>query len=336
MKRILLISLMGTVYFAGSVLCRAQSTSAQSDYPDNAHMQLVSTELDRIESSLQNKPVVSPVFKVTPKVVNQPDRGLFPRRNDFEFSSEIYSARFDEPKTFSQKGVMSGYSAQITHRTSTDPKSILNVFSLQGQWANGKFKQPTYFGGLSGIKDSTFDVRGVVGKDFYPAPKVRTTGYLGFGYRYLKDNANGLNNTYIFNGTQFSNPGFRSYSHYYYLPFGADIVYQPNPKYSWESNLEYDYMVHGWQVDKIGAAQGGAGGAFFNTLDVDQKSGEGLRASLRLNLYFKYMTAFAEGFYRYWSIAKSSTKIDPPNSTVSLGEPKNNTEEFGMRLGLEI
>ncbi|MFI5205576.1 MAG: hypothetical protein ACHQVK_01420, partial [Candidatus Paceibacterales bacterium] len=162
--------------------------------------------------------------------------------------------------------------------------------------------------------------------DFYPRYYLRATGYLGFGYRYLKDNSEGLSTDV----GGFTLLGFKRFSHYCYLPLGADIVYQNNPSYTVESNLEYDYLVDGWQVDKLGVIPG------YNTLVFDQRNGFGLRASLRLNLYFKYCTAFLEGFYRYWNIAKSNTKPDPTDPSVGLEEPKNNTQEYGLRLGVQI
>jgi hypothetical protein len=308
MRRFLLIILAGMLYVAGISICCADNIPNYL-YPDNSHLQAVNQELDKVELSRNNQTALSAST-------------IVPKTDEIQFSSETYWAKFDEPKNFSQKGFMSGYNAQYAHRISTDPKSIINMFSLQGQWADGKFKQAANVG-PSGIKDRTFDFRGVVGKDFYPTSSVRATGYLGYGYRYLKDNSQGLDA--VVDG--FTLLGYKRYSHYNYLPLGMDMVYQPDPNYSWESNLEYDYMFSGSEVDKIGVVPG------FSTLVVDQGSGYGLRASLRLNLYLKYCTAFAEGFYRYWKIAQSNSKtID----TISLDEPRNNTQEVGFRLGLQI
>jgi hypothetical protein len=142
----------------------------------------------------------------------------------------------------------------------------------------------------------------------------------------LKDNSEGLD-TVIDNFTLL---GYKRYSHYDYLPFGADIVFQTDPNYSWETNLEYDYMFNGWEVDKLGVLPG------YNTLVVNEKSGNGLRASLRLNLYLKYCTAYVEAFYRYWNIAQSNSKSDAGDPGFGLNEPKNNTQEFGMRIGVKV
>lgn len=312
MRRFLSIILAGLVYFAGISIGSAQSESMNYVNPYDAHMQAVNQDLDKVESIRENQTGVSA-------------SALVPKRNVIDISSETYWAKFDEPKNYSQKGFLSGYNVQYARRISTDPKSIINMFALQSQWADGKFKQDPDVG-PSGIKDYTFDLRGIAGKDFYPVSNVRTTGYLGFGYRYLKDDSEGLD-TVI---DDFTLLGYRRYSHYDYLPFGADIVFQPDPNYSFESNLEYDYMFNGWEVDKLGVLPG------YSTLVVDEKSGNGLRASLRINLYLKYCIAFAEGFYRYWNIAQSDSKSDSADPSYGLNEPRNNTQEFGFRLGVQI
>ncbi|MBF0503705.1 MAG: hypothetical protein HQL14_01255 [Candidatus Omnitrophica bacterium] len=287
-------------------------------------MRQVNQELDKIEIS-GIKPSVASPSKNNTIIIPSFKPAIAPKTNELSFSPELYWAKYDEPKNMYQKGFMSGYSAQFSHRMTSAPQSIINMFRIQGQWASGKFKQAPDQG-PSGIKDSTFDIRGVVGKDFYPSSYLRTTGYFGFGYRYLKDNSEGL----ITVTDEYTLQGYKRFSHYCYLPLGADIVYQKYPNSSFESNLEYDYMFNGWQVSKLGDIPG------YSTLVVDQRGGYGLRASLRLNLYFKYFTAFAEGFYRYWKIAQSNSKVDPTDPTAVLYEPRNNTQEYGLRIGLQI
>ena len=287
MKLFLLIILSGIVYLAGIPRCCADDLFSIDAPSENVHMKVVSQALDRIESSrnIQNKQKVAPINYTIPK------------RNEFGLSSEMYWAKFDEPKSYSQKGFLSGYNVQYSHRFSTNPKSMINMFSLQAQWANGKFKQEPYVG-PSGIKDNTYDLRGVVGKDYYPNSSVRTTGYLGFGYRYLKDNSDGL----VSNIGPYTFQGYNRFSHYFYLPLGEDMVYQFDPIYSLQGNLEYDYMFHGWETDKLGPIG-------YNTLVVPQGGGNGFRGSVRFNLNAKRFTAFAEAYYRYWLIALSKSKI---------------------------
>jgi len=332
MRRYLLIILASTACFLGSSIGRADDLVSETVSPQDAHLQLVNQALDNIESSFNNQTIASqPVVNSINTVNNQNTPvlgGLNPRRNEFEFSPELYWAKYDAPKAMNQHGFLTGYNAKYSYRILNEPDWAINMFRLQAQWASGKFDTQPSNQGPSGIKDKTFDLRGVVGKDIYPYANLRTTGYFGYGYRYLKDNSEGLTTT--IGPVTFQ--GDRRYSHYYYLPLGADIVYQKNSQYSVESNLEYDYLIRGRQVDELGDF----GFPGYGTLVVAQKDGEGLRASIRLNYYFKYCTAFAETFYRYWHISESKSKPDPNVPGATLYEPKNNTEEFGMRFGLEI
>jgi len=143
----------------------------------------------------------------------------------------------------------------------------------------------------------------------------------------LKDNAQGLSAAV----DGYDVFGYKGYSHYFYLPIGADILFQTNSRYSLESNLEYDHLIDGYQVDKLGIFPG------FNNISMEQGKGNGLKGSLRFNLYFKDYTAFVEGFYRYWNIGPSKAKsVVSGEPSIYENEPKNNTEEFGLRVGLQV
>lgn len=254
---------------------------------------------------------------------------VLPPKNEFELSDEIYWARFEEPKNSAQRGFMAGYNAQFSHRISSASNMVINMVRLQGQWASGKFKSWPADQGFSGIKDSVYEVRGMLGRDLYFSQNFRATPYAGFGYRNLEDNSEGLMATVGGNTLV----GFKKFAGYYYVPLGTDFFYQNNPYVSLQSNLEYDYVAHGRQEDKLGGFAG------IDNLVFEQGdgfAGYGLRGSVRLNMYFKYFTAFVEGFYRYWNIVKSKNTVDPADATIVLNEPKNDTEEFGLRLGVKI
>ena len=92
----------------------------------------------------------------------------------------------------------------------------------------------------------------------------------------------------------------------------------------------FDYLLKGVQISKLGVLPG------YSTVENDQRRGYGVRTSLRLNLYSKYCTAFAEGFFRYWAVGQSDDVPDPTDPTFSIFEPRNYTREVGLRLGLQI
>jgi hypothetical protein len=318
MKLCFAFYLAGLLFFSGIPMTQADEASDN----DEARLQAVNQDLDNVESKAETAPQ-NPQPVTRKKIYPDP---IISRADDFEVSQEIYWSRFHEPKSFSQRGVMSGYNVRYTHRFTNDRTAAVNMFRVEGQIADGKFKQP-YLVGPSGIKDHSYELKGVAGKDFYVTPDVRVTAYSGFGYRYLKDNSEGLNTDL---GDDIVLLGYKRYSRYLYLPFGADIIILPDTSYSLVGNLEYDYMFHGWQVDKLGIIPG------FDNMTFDQGGGSGLKASLRLNLNFKFCTAFAEGFYRFWFIPKSNSKPTAFDPTISVNEPANSTQEYGFRLGIEI
>jgi hypothetical protein len=315
MKPCFAVYIAGILFFFGIPTVRADDTSEN----DMARVQAVNQALDKAESKAEARQA-PPLYRK--KVYPDP---LLAQNDELDFSAEHYWSRFNEPKSFSQKGVMSGYHARYTHRFTGDHTSAI-MLRVEAEIADGKFKQHPDIG-PSGIKDKVYETRAAIGKDYYVTPDLRTTAYSGFGFRYLKDNSEGLNTDL---GDDVTLVGFKRFSHYCYIPFGADFLYLPEPNYSWEGNLEYDYLVFGWQMDKLNILPG------FDNMVFDQRSGNGVRASLRLNLYFKRFTAFAEGFFRYWNIAASNSKplaIDP---TVFVNEPRNKTEEYGLRIGIDL
>ena len=343
MRHLLLIIIVGAACFIGIPICCAGDLIPEVS-PSQVHLQMVNQELDKMESSGNDQaPAALPVSDnqvsaPVPVPNNQiaAPSGISYRRYELGFGQDLYWARYQQPKNFHQNGYMSGYDVLLTYRNPPNSKSLISMYRLEGQWAQGKFDNRSNDGTISldGIKDNTYEIRGLAGKDFYPLSSLRLTGYSGFGYRYLKDDPRGLTSSFpdptIPDQTDTS-PAYETVSHYCYIPFGADIFYQKNRQYSLDSNFEFDYMVRGWEVSKLGVLL-----ANYNTT-VNTQTGIGLRASLRLNLYFRYFNAYAETFFRYWSIGRSNNLPDPidPVNNPPLNIPKNNTEEFGLKLGLE-
>lgn len=331
MRFLLAVYAAGLLFLAGASTVRAQEDT-------DARLQAVDDALDKAETKVQAhasqaqaqaQAQAQSENAATPATA-QEARKIYPdpilaKKNELEVAEEYYESKFHEPGSFSQKGVMSGYHVKYTHRFIPNHTSAVMV-GVEGMIADGKFKQPPGVG-PTGIKDKVYELRGVAGPDYYVTPDVRVTPYIGYGYRHLKDNSEGLN---IDLGDDTLLLGYKRDSRYMYIPFGAEFMYLPASNYSWQGNLEYDYMFLGWQRDKLGIVPG------FNDMTFEQHGGSGLRASLRLNLYFKYCTAFAEGFLRYWYIPQSQSKPTAFDPTISVNEAKNTTTEYGLRLGLSI
>jgi hypothetical protein len=315
------------------------------------HMQAVNEELDRLSAPVI-PPGKIPLEKTTSVITRKgpsffqkthdwfdtdidekpEDSTIVPKKHQFEYARDLYLSRYEEPSVMRQKGLLWGHYLRYTYRP---PKGTflhfkeLNMYRLEGQLASGKFNyhsegDPELH--VTGKKDVSFEIKGVVGRDFFPVSYLRTTPYIGLGYRYLSDNSDGLNT--LVNFTNFL--GYKRFSHYYFLPVGIDLTYQTVPAYSLESNFELDYVFKGYQVSKISVVPG------ENDIYNKQKGGFGLRASLRANRYFQYGAIFGELFVRYWNIGQSSSVDDPLSPGFIWVEPKNNTREIGLRLGLQV
>jgi len=253
------------------------------------------------------------------------------RKHRLEYGHTGYFSHYDEPKVMHQKGTLFGYRIRYTYRPPQGSFLHLresNMYRLEGEWAKGKFNYRSDDEVIhsKGAKDISYDLRGLIGKDFYPSLSLRATPYTGFGYRYLSDKSEGIDTTV----GSITFVGYDRFSHYYYLPVGMEFLYQTDPLYSVESNVEFDWVMHGYQVSKISIVPG------YNDITNRQRGGYGLRSGLRLNRYFKHGALFGEIFYRYWNIRQSDSVPDPTDPSFSLLEPKNHTNEVGLRLGVEI
>jgi len=328
MKYLPLIILFGIIFSSSISVCRADGSY---------HLQVVNQELDRIESSVYNQvmsvPVPASLAPVSASGISQSiaHPSIIRKRVELNFGPDFYWAKYRQPGIYNQHGFMTGYDGGITYRTAS-LKPLFNMYRLEGQWAGGKFNNPSY--GYDGIKDTTYDLRGLLGHDFYPLSYLRATGYSGFGYRYLDDDPQGLTGNPVVTdtGSTGNTTGYKTKEHYCYIPVGIDLLYQTSRRSSLESNFEFDYVAKGWEDSALAVLQEG-----YGTIVNDQDTGIGLRGSVKLNLYFKTFDAYAEAFFRYWRIEQSRSILDPvdPVDFPPIFIPKNDTEEFGLRFGIE-
>jgi hypothetical protein len=145
-----------------------------------------------------------------------------------------------------------------------------------------------------------------VSEKFYISP------YLGFGYRYLLDKDD--KDPYDYKREQT----------YWYLPMGADFKMPLGSGWRLAANTEIDILLRGENKTHL-----------FDGAKFRQKNGYGLRASVKVEKNLQSVGVFVEPFYRYWNISKSNTKL-VTDGGVPVGyflEPKNRTQEFGLRVG---
>lgn len=196
-------------------------------------------------------------------------------------------------------------------------KGIMLKVEGQGDWGKVQYAS-TGTGDYSGINDYIVELRLLGGYDFLIAKDVTITPYVGFGYRWLNDDASDVMTT----------SGYRGYlreSNYYYSPAG--IYIETNFELGWILGLaiEYDFFWKGIQksrMEDVGAAR---------NFENSQPAGYGLRAALSCRKTVDLFDCVIEPYVTYWNVDRS-------RSTASGGsvywEPENNTLQYGVKLGV--
>ncbi|MBN2181918.1 MAG: hypothetical protein JW715_08375 [Sedimentisphaerales bacterium] len=242
-------------------------------------------------------------------------------RHAWEMGSEMYYFRYLEPHIMEDNGVFYGTMLGYTYR-SWVPVSPGQSFSegkgllrLEGRFASG---QVDYEGSLSdgtpynidNIDDFAVETRLLFGVEELDEDWLASL-YTGIGYRYLYDD------------TSFDQYGYERESNYLYIPFGYQLDGSFPNRWSWGCRLETDFLIQGTQKSHL---------SDIGYLDIEnhQRSGYGLRASLRLRNYSDRGIFVFEPFIRYWNIDES----DPSYTGYGLYgvEPENRTTEYGVQF----
>ena len=179
-------------------------------------------------------------------------------------------------------------------------------------------------GSSDNIRDIVFEPRVLAGYDFYFDERTVYTVYLGFGYRYLKDDGSGKVST---TGAL----GYQRESNYYYTPVGVEGLADVGNNWFIEAIAEYDFLWSGSQISHLGDAIPG-----WNTVSDDQNTGWGVRGSLKvLKKSERYDWSFGP-FFRYWRIEKSEdSHLQAGGTLIGFAwEPENNSTEIGANASL--
>lgn len=189
----------------------------------------------------------------------------------------------------------------------------------------------------NGDKDWYGEARGLLGKDLIG----RTWGwspYAGLGFRHLSNGTTGI-------------PGFRT-DDYLYLPVGMTARTNVASHSALSLNLEYNYLIHGWQTTRDSALGGGDVRATttapgftidgFTDISFDQHRGWALRASAKYQFTRRWSV---EPYYIYWNVNASPVNYQTVGFTVNgvqakeqfgAYEPWNVTHEFAVKLGFHF
>jgi hypothetical protein len=189
----------------------------------------------------------------------------------------------------------------------------------------------------TGNKDWYLETRGLFGKDFI-GRSWSVSPETGMGFRHL---SNGIPDV----------PGYRT-DDYLYLPIGVTARTRVTSHHTLSFNLEYDFLLHGWQTTRDSELGGGTlpatptAPAFtingFSDISFHQHSGWAIRASAK---YQWTRLVSVEPAYIHWNVSASPVSYETATFTVNgitaqeqFGaiEPLNHTNEFAIKLGFHF
>ncbi len=256
-------------------------------------------------------------------------------KHQVKLGGELSYFRYKEPNVMNDEGVMQsiyGFYAYRPRKEDLFYTDVVNLVKADGRYGWGQVDYEAENGAtIDNIDDWSAELRGILGKEYITDP-YQIAIYSGFGYRYLNDDTSGKTST-VRNTTYY---GYQRESNYYYIPIGFELSGEADPQWSFTVSGEYDWLVYGLQKSHLSD-----GNRFLSTKNDDaenpQHNGFGLRGSIKLTKESAKTNLILEPFFRYWSIEDSdvvSAFVD--GATGNFVEPKNNTIEAGLNLGVQF
>ena len=241
----------------------------------------------------------------------------------YNIASEVYYFKYEEKDVMKETGPMYGALGEINWK-------IMDQYALrlEGRGALGKIDYDSNgTGSVNNINDYIFEVRALAGYNAAMESGLYLEPYLGFGYRFLRDQLGGKTST---TGAA----GYDRQSNYFYLPFGLNVAKNLNSDWNAKLNVEFDLLLKGRQRSELGDALAG-----LDTLENNQDDGWGARGSIQLAKVMGKYDLTMEPFIRYWDIGQSDTRnvtfSGTPIGVVGY-EPANTTIEAGAKLGIRF
>ncbi|MFM9969234.1 MAG: outer membrane beta-barrel protein [Burkholderiales bacterium] len=217
--------------------------------------------------------------------------------------------KYDEPGFATWKATKIGFEYSGTYAIGSEFPNRSEGWFLRGdvRYANGKTDYSSSISGnINNAPDRYYEVRGLVGKDFYFSDYTLSP-YVGLGYRYLYNDIRGVSTT----GAR----GYRRESHYTSLPIG--VIHKMNLANQSQlvSTVEFSKLIRGEQEAKLSDA-------LPATPDVSlkQRSGYGLRLGTMVR-------------FDNWSVGPTLMfwRIKESDKAGFIFEPRNSTYEFGVK-----
>jgi hypothetical protein len=247
-------------------------------------------------------------------------------QNKTEIGLEFNRFRYTEPIfDLEDNGNLFGAYASYTARPGKEDglyDDIIDMYKAEMRFNYGHVNyESSGSGTLDDIPDWTFEARLLAGKDLPVFTDSRLTPYVGLGYRYLNDNSSGML-------TSVGHSGYEREANYFYIPIGVEFTTALTDGWLVSPTGEFDFFVAGTQKSHIEDVNPAA-----PTIKNDQKSGYGLRGSIKFIKETDPVNFVIEPYIRYWHIEDSEV-VEAVGSFWM--EPENTSREYGVRLGAEF
>lgn len=236
--------------------------------------------------------------------------------HSLEIGLEAYYKTYYEPDIMNEKGMM--YGVRLAYAYHDRVMAGAQLLAATGTVSYDS----NVAGSLDGITDQQWEVRGLLGYDFEVDPTFFVTPYFGLGYRYLGDDSSGKI-------TSTNARGYNRQSNYWYSPVGVQIIKLLPGGWTIGASAEYDVFWSGTQKSYMSSVN-----PALPDVSNQQNQGYGLRGAVRVDKKFTYASLSVEPFIRYWNIGRSDNYY--VSSSTYYYEPKNNTTECGVLVGLKF
>lgn len=248
------------------------------------------------------------------------ENNTFPvKKHTWELGTEISQIKYEEPGLMKEDGIMWGILCSYTYRNNLMLKAE-GRFSYGEVDYDGQLQDGTPYT-IDGIDNYMLEFRVLGGYDFPILKATILTPYIGFGYRYLNDNAS------------FDPAGYERESNYYYSPIGIETFTDLQNGWFVGLTIEYDLFWKGVQKSHLSDAV-----ATLNDAENDQKDGYGIRGSIKFQKKGEKVDFVIEPFIRYWDIEKSEgASITLSGTIIRVAfEPENDSTEIGIKFAAKF
>jgi hypothetical protein len=248
-------------------------------------------------------------------------RPAYPQHS-LELAYEFSASEYSEPLVMEQTGTMQGLWLSYRHGSPLR-SSVLRALltNLEASYRRGNVN---YDGQLTDgtayeiddIPSHVFEARITLGVLRQATPDMELAPYIGFGYRYLRDDSG------------HDPAGYERETKYYYLPIGMQLTHCVARGWGLVSVAEYDLFLRGRQSTHLSDVD-----PRFEDFENRQSGGSGARGGLTLWKDTGDVALLFGPFVRYWQVDESGVAA-PGGAYARVAEPQNRSLEIGARVGL--